>query len=70
MPTVSSWDQINRKNKDDSVSKVLDILPESPSSGCAFNSIQSNTRLEVTGRHVVKGLVQFPFWGENEQEMN
>lgn len=64
MPTVSSWDQISRKNKDDSVSKVLDILPESPSLGCAFNSIRSNTRLEVTGRHEVKGLVRFPFGGK------
>lgn len=67
MPTVSSWDQINGKNKDDSVSKVPDILPESPL-GCAFNSIRSNSSLEVTVRHAVKGLVQFPFWGKTNKK--
>lgn len=60
IPTVSSWDQINRKNKDDSVSRVLDILPESPVLGCAFNSIRrSNTRLKSQ-----EGMWFTAFWGK------
>lgn len=37
MPTMPPWDQNNRKNKDNSYWRILDVLHESLSLGCAFN---------------------------------